>query len=131
MRRCSVSPKRRSAQLAGLLMAVSLAGCGKSNTYQPPPPPVVTSRPVQMPMTTYLNVTGSTVAVNSVQLVARVSGYLTSIDYTDGSVVKKGQTLFIIEQPPYDAKLKQAKAAVAQAQAQVIFAQSQYTRQLT
>ena len=131
MRRCSASPKRRSEQLAGLLLAVSLAGCGKSNSYKPPPPPpVITSKPVRMPITTYLNVTGSTVAVNSVQLVARVSGYLTSIDYTDGSVVKKGQTLFIIEQPPYAAKLKQAQAAVTQAQAQVIFAQSQYTRQL-
>ena len=131
MRRCSASPKRRSAQLAGLLLAVSLAGCGKSNSYHPPPPPpVVTSKPVQMPMTTYLNVTGSTVAVNSVQLVARVSGYLTSIDYTDGSVVKKGQQLFVIEQPPYAAKLKQAQAAVAQAKAQVVYAQAQYDRQL-
>ena len=131
MRRCSVSPKCRSAQLAGLLLAVSLAGCGKSNTYHPPPPPpVVTSKPVQMPMTTYLNVTGSTVAVNSVQLVARVSGYLTSIDYTDGSVVKKGRQLFVIEQPPYAAQLQQAQAAVAQAKAQVIYAQAQYDRQL-
>ena len=131
MRRCSASPKRRSEQLAGLLLAVSLAGCGKSNSYHPPPPPpVVTSKPVQMPMTTYLNVTGSTVAVNSVQLVARVSGYLTSIDYTDGSVVKKGQQLFVIEQPPYAAKLKQAQAAVAQAKAQVVYAQAQYDRQL-
>ncbi len=123
--------KRSFALLGGLLLAASLTACGKSNSYQPPPPPpVITSKPVRMPITTYLNVTGSTVAVNSVQLVARVSGYLTSIDYTDGSVVKKGQTLFIIEQPPYAAKLKQAEAAVTQAQAQVIFAQSQYTRQL-
>lgn len=117
--------------IGGLLLATSLAGCGKSNSYKPPPaPPVTTSKPVQMPMTTYLSVTGNTVAINSVNLVARVSGYLTSVDYTDGAVVPKGKTLFIIEQPPYAAKLQQATAAVAQAKAQVTYAQSQYDRQL-
>ncbi len=114
-----------------LLSAAALTGCGKSNAYKPPPPsPVVTSKPVSMPMTTYLNVTGNTVAVNSVNLVARVSGYLDSVNYIDGSVVKKGRNLFIIEPAPYQAKLEQAQAAVAQAQAQVIYAQSQYDRQL-
>ena len=125
------SLKHRLTLLSGLLLATSLAGCGKSNTYKPPPPPpVTTSKPVLMPMTTYLNVTGSTVAINSVNLVARVSGYLDSVDYTDGSVVKKGAKLFVIEPAPYAAKLQQAEAAIAQAKAQVIYAQSQYDRQL-
>jgi RND family efflux transporter MFP subunit len=125
------SLKHRLTILSGLLLATSLAGCGKSNTYKPPPPPpVTTSKPVLMPMTTYLNVTGSTVAINSVNLVARVSGYLDSVDYTDGSVVKKGAKLFVIEPEPYAAKLQQAQAAIAQAKAQVIYAQSQYDRQL-
>lgn len=125
------SLKHRLTLLGGLLLATSLAGCGKSNTYKPPPPPpVTTSKPVLMPMTTYLNVTGSTVAINSVNLVARVSGYLDSVDYTDGSVVKKGAKLFVIEPAPYAAKLQQAEAAIAQAKAQVIYAQSQYDRQL-
>ena len=88
--RHSVAPKRHLALLSGLVLTVLLAGCKPSNTYHaPPPPPVITSKPVLMPMTTYLYVTGSTVAVNSVQLVARVSGYLDRIDYTDGSIVKK------------------------------------------
>ncbi len=114
-----------------LLSATALTGCGKSNSYKPPPPsPVVTSKPVSMPMTTYLDVTGNTVAVNSVNLVARVSGYLDSVNYIDGSVVKKGRNLFVIEPEPYLAKLDQAQAAVAQAQAQVLYAQSQYDRQL-
>jgi len=129
--RHSNAPKRRPELLSGLLLAALLGGCKPSNSYHaPPPPPVTTSKPVRMPMTTYLDVTGNTVAVNSVQLVARVSGYLDSIDYTDGSVVKKGQPLFVIEPEPYAAKLKQAVAAVAQAQAQVLYAQSQYDRQL-
>jgi RND family efflux transporter MFP subunit len=129
--RHGIAPKRRRALLGGLLLAALLAGCKPGNSYHaPPPPPVTTSKPVLMPMTTYLYVTGSTVAVNSVQLVARISGYLDSIDYTDGSTVKKGQLLFVIEPEPYAAKLKQAVASIAQAKAQVLYAQSQYDRQL-
>ena len=113
------------------MSTAALTGCGKGNSYKAPPPsPVVTSKPVSMPITTYLDVTGNTVAVNSVNLVARVSGYLDQINYTDGTVVKKGANLFVIEPEPYEAKLEQAQAAVAQAQAQVIYAQSQYDRQL-
>jgi RND family efflux transporter MFP subunit len=133
--RHDVAPKRQFAQRGGLLLltvllTLALAGCKPSNRYHaPPPPPVITSKPVLMPMTTFLYVTGSTVAVNSVQLVARVAGYLERIAYTDGSIVKKGQLLFVIEPEPYAAKLKQAVAAVAQAKAQVLYAQSQYDRQ--
>jgi RND family efflux transporter MFP subunit len=121
---------KRLVWVSGLCLVVALAGCGKGNSYKaPPPPPVITSKPVSMPMTTYLEITGSTVAVNSVDLVARVSGYLQEIDFTDGSVLKKGQRLFVIEPAPYAAKLLQAQAAVASAKAQVIYAQSQYDRQ--
>lgn len=115
--------------IGGLL---ALSGCGKSNSYQaPPPPPVTTSKPVSMQMTSYLDVTGNTVAVNAVDLVARVAGYLQEIDYTDGTAVKQGQKLFVIEPAPYEAKLQQAVAAVASAKAQVLYAQSQYDRQQT
>lgn len=122
---------RHRLALLGFVSALALTGCGKGNSFKaPPPPPVVTSKPVSMPMTTYLQVSGNTVAVNSVNLVARVSGYLDQVNYTDGATVKKGTHLFIIEPQPYYAKLQQAQAAVAQAQAQVIYAQSQYDRQL-
>lgn len=116
--------------IGGGVLLLALASCGKSNDYKaPPPPPVVTSKPVSMPMTSYLQITGNTVAVNAVNLVARVAGYLQEIDFTDGSIVKKGQKLFVIEPAPYKAKLQQAEAAVASAKAQVIYAQSQYDRQ--
>ena len=118
--------------IGGGVLVLTLAGCGKSNSYKaPPPPPVITSKPVAMPMTSYLQITGNTVAVNEVNLVARVAGYLQEIDFKDGSVVKKGQNLFVIEPAPYEAKLQQAAAAVASAKAQVIYAQSQYDRQET
>jgi RND family efflux transporter MFP subunit len=120
---------RRALICAGSLL-LALGGCGKSNNYKaPPPPPVITSKPVSMPMTNYLEISGNTVAVNAVDLVARVSGYLQEIDFKDGSVVKEGQKLFVIEPEPYAAKVQQAQAAVASAKAQVIYAQSQYDRQ--
>ncbi len=120
----------RLAWAGTLLCTASLSCCDKGNSYKaPPPPPVITSKPVSMPMTNYMDITGSTVAINSVNLVARVSGYLQSIDFTDGTIVKKGQKLFVIQPDTYAAKLQQAQAGVASAQAQVIYAQSQYDRQ--
>ena len=121
---------KRLVWISGFIAAAALSGCGKGNSYKPPPPPPdITSKPVSMPMTSYMDITGSTVAVNAVDLVARVSGYLQEIDFTDGSIVKKGQKLFVIEPDTYAAKLQQAQAAVASAQAQVIYAQAQYDRQ--
>ena len=61
-------------------------------------------------ITPYLEVTGNTVAVNSVDLQARVEGFLQEINYKDGSPAKKGDVLFVIEPAPYQAKLKQAQA---------------------
>ena len=73
--------------------------------------------PVQQTVTPYLEATGNTAAVNTTNLVARVSGFLQEIDYKDGDAVKKGDTLFTIEPEPYKLKLEQAQAAEAGAQA--------------
>jgi RND family efflux transporter MFP subunit len=110
--------------LAGVTIAALLGGCGKRNAYQPPPPPPVTvSRPVLMPVTDYLQQTGSVAAFKTVDLVARVEGYLRSVNFKDGSLVKQGQLLFVIEPEPYEAKL-------ASYQAQLLDAQTEYDRQL-
>ena len=61
--------------------------------------------------------TGNTVAFNTVDLVARVEGFLTSQNYVDGAIVKKGDTLFIIEQTMYKAKVKEAEAGLEAAKA--------------
>ena len=105
-------------------MLTLLAGCGRSNQYQPPPPPAVTvAKPLRLPVTDYLQATGSVAASKTVDLVARVEGYLRSVDFKDGSLVKAGQLLFVIEPEPYQAKL-------ASQQAQLANAQSEYERQL-
>lgn len=124
-------PERRRAVL-GLpaLLAFVLAACGEDNTYVPPPPPAVTvSRPAQRTVTDYIELTGNTQASNSVDLVARVEGYLQSVNFEDGSFVKKGDLLFVIQPEPYEANLRLAQATVEQQQATLTQATSEYERQ--
>ena len=109
------------------LVAVSVlavAGCGSRNTFLPPPPAkVVVTQPVQKPVTLYLDLTGNTAGFRTVNLVARVQGYLESIDYRDGAAVTKGTQLFLIERDVYQAQLDQAKAQLAKDEA--VLAQGQ------
>jgi multidrug efflux pump subunit AcrA (membrane-fusion protein) len=103
----------RTALTVGALAAV-LAGCGQSNTYVAPPPPKVTvATPLQQLITRYLELTGSTAAVNSADLTARVPGFVQEVNYADGALVKEGTLLFTIEPEPYEVKLQQAQAAEA------------------
>ncbi|MCK9918788.1 efflux RND transporter periplasmic adaptor subunit [Microbacteriaceae bacterium K1510] len=119
---------RRAAIPVGLLLA--LAACGQSNTYVPPPPPKVTvATPEKRPVTIFLETTGSSAAVNSANLVARVAGFITSVNYKDGDFVKKGQLLFTIEPDSYELKFKQAQAAQAAAEATLRQAQADFERQ--
>jgi RND family efflux transporter MFP subunit len=111
------------------LAVVALGGC-EQNTYLPPPPPKVEiAAPLQRQMTRYLEATGNTAAVRSVDLVARVQGFLQSIDYRDGDFVKEGTTLFTIEPDTYKLKLEQAKAAEAGAEATLKQAEFDFRRQ--
>jgi RND family efflux transporter MFP subunit len=114
--------------IAALALPI-LAGC-EQNTFVPPPPPKVdVANPVQHPITRYLEATGNTAAIKSVDLVARVQGFLASIDYKDGTFVKEGTKLFTIEPETYKLKLEQAKAAEAGSQATLKQAESDFSRQ--
>jgi RND family efflux transporter MFP subunit len=107
-----------------------IVGCKKSNQYAPPPPAKVSvAKPIAQQITRYLEATGNTAAVASVDLVARVQGFIQAISYTDGAAVKTGDILFTIEPLPYQAKLQQAQAAEASAQATLVNAQTNYNRQ--
>ncbi|HEX3442580.1 MAG TPA: efflux RND transporter periplasmic adaptor subunit [Pseudolabrys sp.] len=120
----------RGAAAASCLMLVALAGCGESNTYVAPPPPKVTvATPVKKSVTKFLEATGTTAAVNSADLVARVPGFVQTINYKDGDFVKKGTLLFTIEPESYNLKWKQAQAAQDSANALLTQAQLQYQRQ--
>jgi RND family efflux transporter MFP subunit len=114
----------------GLIAASAiLAACGQGNQYVPPPlPKVSVAKPAKQPITRYLEATGSTAAVNSADLVARINGFIESINYEDGAPVKKGDLLFTIELEPYRVKLEQAKASEESAQSTFNQQQAAYER---
>ena len=125
--RASIAPR-----FATLAAGLALAGCGQSNTYVAPPPPKVTvAPPVQRSVTLYLNATGNTAAVNTADLVARVPGFVQTINYEDGAFVKKGTLLFTIEPESYALKVKQSQAAEVAAGATLKQAQADFQRQTT
>jgi len=113
-------------------MAVGLvlsAGCGPRNTFQPPPPPMVTvAAPVIQDITVYKSFPGRTEAMNSVELRARVQGYLEDVAFTDGQHVEAGDTLFVIEQAPFQALLRSAEAQLTQAKASQSLAKASLER---
>jgi len=70
-----------------------------------------------------IDLTGTAASFRTVDLVARVTGYLKSVNFEDGALVEKGQELFVIEPEPYEQQLRLAEAALLQAQ-------SEYDRQV-
>jgi RND family efflux transporter MFP subunit len=114
------------------VLAAALAGCKPENKFQPPPPAEISvAPPLQQQVQPYEVLTGNTAAFNTVDLVARVEGFLSSINYTDGGFVKKGDLLFLIEQTMYKAKVKEAEASLDGAKAQLLNAEAEFTRQET
>lgn len=131
--RVQASGQNVRRHIATLLLGTTLvlSGCDdKGNTYAPPPPPEVSiAHPEVRDVTRYLHLTGTTAAVESVALVARVPGFLTSINYRDGARVRKGDLLFVIEPDQYKAQLAQAEASITQAKAALANAEAQFDRQ--
>jgi RND family efflux transporter MFP subunit len=121
--------RNKSVFAAGVMAAVILAACGQGNQYVAPPlPKVAVAKPVKQPITRYLEATGNTAAVNSADLVARVNGFIETINYQDGAPVKKGDLLFTIELEPYKVKLDQAKATEESANSTYNQQQAAYER---
>jgi RND family efflux transporter MFP subunit len=122
--------RRPVAAIALVAACAMLSACGESNTYvAPPAPKVVVAKPVEQKVTRYFEGTGNAAAVNSANLVARVSGFLKEIAYQDGMPVKQGTHLFTIEPEPYELKLQQSQAAEVGAQATLTQAQADFDRQ--
>ncbi len=117
-----------SALVPGLCLA--LAGCARAPSEAPAaaPPPVTVSYPVEREVTDYADFTARTAAVDSVELRARVSGYLDKVNFKEGALVKKGDILFEIDPGPYQADLEIAKGTLAAAQARVVQASAQLAR---
>jgi len=123
-------PARSLAVLLGLLLAAVAAGCrSKTREVGATAVPVVpVSHPAQRVVTDYVDFTGRTDAVQSVNIIARVTGYLTQMPFKEGSEVKAGDLLFEIDPRPYQAQFDQAKSQVDLDQAQLDLAKTTLAR---
>ena len=110
------------------ILAVYVTACKEKPPLPPPPPTVTVAQPIQRTVTDYLELTGNTQAVKTVQLVARVSGYLEKVFFQDGQIVKKGQLLFLIQQNTYQDTLRQNEAQILLQKAQLDYAEKQLIR---
>lgn len=96
---------------------LAVAGCHAKKAEAPPPPTVVVSKPLAKRIVDWDDFVGRFEAINSVDVRPRVSGYLQSINFVDGQMVRKGQLLFVIDPRPYQAALDQAKGQLGHSEA--------------
>src|SRR2546423_14194420 len=87
-----------------LILAPVLAGCGEGAPKQaaPPPPTVTVAKPTKQTVVDTDEYVGRFVAVDMVEIRARVSGYLDKIEFQDGQLVKQGDPLFMIDRRPFE-----------------------------
>jgi multidrug efflux system membrane fusion protein len=113
-----------------LAFAPILFGCGEGAPKQvaPPPPAVTVAKPQKQQVTDYDEYVGRFIAVDSVEMRARVSGYLEKVHFKDGQIVKQGDLLFTIDRRPFETALAQVRATLAQARANLAFTESDLAR---
>ncbi|HTK14491.1 MAG TPA: efflux RND transporter periplasmic adaptor subunit [Xanthobacteraceae bacterium] len=108
-----------------------LAGCdGKpaASTNPPPLPSVTVSKPIRKSITEWDEYTGRFEALKTVDVRARVSGFIDSIHFKDGQIVKEGDLLFVIDQRPYKLAVDQAKSDLERAKAKLEIATADVER---
>src|SRR3989441_12681918 len=113
---------------ASVAVLCSLAGCGSSPPPAAPPPKVTVVQPVSREVTEWDEYTARLDAVDSVEVRPRVSGYLQSIHFQDGAIVRKGDLLFLIDPRPYEAALRRAEADAELAKSRLALARKNFTR---
>jgi RND family efflux transporter MFP subunit len=120
---------RLAALLSAALLPIALAGCGRGQQQAAQALPAVTvASPVQRTVVDYDEYVGRFVAVDSVEIRSRLSGYLSEIHFQDGQLVKQGDLLFTIDRRPFEIVLEQMRANLAQARANLSFAQGDLDR---
>src|SRR5712671_1641684 len=130
----TLMPTLRTASLLTILLLPALAACGRQSQSQPqasppPPPPQVTiAKPMSKMVVDQDEYVGRFVAIESVEVRARVPGYLEAIHFQDGQMVKAGDPLFTIDRRPFQIALAQTEASLAQARATLAFAESDLAR---
>src|SRR6516164_8801478 len=109
---------------------MSLTGCARPPMEAPPmaPPSIQVSYPVEQEVSDYVDFTGRTAAVDSVEIRARVWGYLDKVNFKEGALVKKGDLLFQIDPRTYQAALNQAEGNLASMEARLKRQEADFTR---
>ena len=111
------------------LAAASLAAaCAKKEAPPPAPPKVSVAPVIQRDVPVFIEAIGQTRGSTEIEVRARVEGYLESVDFKEGSYVKKGQLLYTIDPRPLQASVAQAKGVQAQAEAQLARAKQDVMR---
>ncbi len=118
----------RPATSALLAAALVLSACGSRPPSGPPPPKVKVVQPVAREIIEWDEYTARLDAVDSVEVRPRVSGYLQSIHFVDGGIVKKGDLLFTIDPRPYEAVLHRAEADLQLAETRLGLARKNFAR---
>src|SRR6478672_11724115 len=125
----TLRPSRMSSSFRAPIVVVLigvvplLCGCGEAQKQAAPPPPKVTvAKPVKRTIVDQDEYVGRFVAVYSVEVRARVSGYLDKVQFQDGQIVKQGDLLFTIDKRPFQNTLDQARANLELAKSNVVFA---------
>lgn len=117
--------------VVGLVLAVAvLAGCSKpqAQTAPPPPPAVSVAAALEREVMHTDEFPGRIEAVESVQVRARVSGYIQSVNFRPGALVRKGELLFVIDPRPFQAEVARAEAALTNTRAQLDLARTELKR---
>ena len=121
-----------SARLALFLaIAPAIAACGESQRPQqaaPPPPTVTVAKPTKRTVIDRDEYVGRFIAVNSVEVRARVSGYLEQVHFRDGQMIKQGDLLFTIDKRSFQNAVDQARANLTQAKSNSSFTQADLQR---
>lgn len=122
--------RAKSARFGAVILMFALAGCGEGGqkSAAPPPPPVTVAHPIQRTVIDYDDYVGRFVAIDSVEVRARVSGYLDKVHFTDGQIVKQGDLLFSIDKRSFQTAFDQYSADLAQARATLAFAEADLGR---
>ena len=114
------------------VVAATLSACARNeaatNAAAQSPPQVTVAQVLSKPVTEFDEFTGRFEAIDRVEIRPRVNGYISSVNFTEGSEVKKGDVLFVIDQRPYAAELKHAEAQLAQSKSALALAKSEKAR---
>ena len=111
-----------------VLCAALLVGCAESAAPPPPVAEVVVARPAALEVVEWDEYTGRLEATDTVEIRARVSGYLESIHFDEGAMVEEGDLLFVIDPRPFEAALGAAQAELDQARSGLALAKNDRER---